>query len=353
YVCRLTGRAVVQRDVGALASENEIRILRIARRHAVLLNVHRMPVVERDLTVHRPAVHAGGAGILLPAAYTIRERVIRRHVIHRGSRLIVPVAPRHAAIARNDRALVRDYEQNVRIVRVYPCLLIIITARRTAHRAPRDTAIFSAPEHRRCTVDDVRIFWIYCDRRKVTATDTHEWTRIQHRIRRCPWIVRISRCECPVLACIGRLVETNRSSRSTASWCCGPGCACHHRIDGTRRAHRDTEIRFDYPYRKSIRELLPRGAAIRRLEDSALRAAELRAFDVTLLLLPERSVNDVRILWIDANVVAAHVLILVKHLLESLAAISRAEYSALRIRTVGMAKRSDEEPIRICGIDLD
>src|SRR6185312_6113115 len=175
---------------------------------------------------------------------------------------------------------------------------IIITARRTAHRAPCDTAIFSAPEHRRCTVDDVRIFWIYCDRRKVTAADTDEWTRIQHRIRRCPWIVRISRRKCPVLACIGRLVETNRSSCSTASWCCGPGCARHHRIDGIRRAHRDTEIRFDHPCWKSIRELLPRGAAVSRFEDSPFRTAELRAFDVTLLLLPECSVNDVRILRI-------------------------------------------------------
>src|SRR6185312_7709126 len=154
-------------------------------------------------------------------------------------------------------------------------------------------------------------------------------------------------------ACIGRLVETNRSSRSTASWCCGPGCARHHRIDGIRRAHRDTEIRFDHPCWKSIRELLPRGAAVSRLEDSPFRTAELRAFDVTLLLLPECSVNDVRILRIDANVVAAHVLVLVKHLLESLAAISRAEYSALGIWTVGMAKCSNEEPVRIRGIDLD
>ena len=53
------GDAIVERDDRALAAEHAIGILRIGRGLAVFLDVHRMPVVERDLAVvRRLSTHA-------------------------------------------------------------------------------------------------------------------------------------------------------------------------------------------------------------------------------------------------------------------------------------------------------
>ena len=128
------------------------------------------------------------------------------------------------------------------------------------------------------------------------------------------------------------------------------------RVDHLRVARRDREIRLEHA-RQAVRQLLPVRAAVSRLEDAAvvrLRvAAESAAFDVALLLLPERGVDDVRIARIDADVVAADVLVLVENLLECRAAVGRAEDAALGVRAVRMAERRDEQPIRIARIDLD
>ena len=102
--------------------------------------------------------------------------------------------------------------------------------------------------------------------------------------------------------------------------------------------------------RQAVRQLLPGRAAVGRLEDAAVvRRVPPNApfFDEALLLLPERRVDDVRIARIDADVVAADVLVLVEHLLERRAAVGRAEDAALGVRTVRMAERRDEQPIRI------
>ncbi len=90
---RLARAAIVARDVGARAPEHHIGIARIGRRDAVLLNVGRVPVVERDLAVVGAARHAEGTRVLLAAAHAIRERIVRRHVIDGRRRLRVPVAP--------------------------------------------------------------------------------------------------------------------------------------------------------------------------------------------------------------------------------------------------------------------
>ena len=89
------------------------------------------------------------------------------------------------------------------------------------------------------------------------------------------------------------------------------------------------------------------------LKMPAAGAAESRALDETLLLLPERGIHDVRIARIDPHVVAARVLVLVEHLLERPAAVRGSEDAALRVRPVGMAERRDEDPVRVAGVDVD
>ena len=85
--------------------------------------------MERDLSVGRAAVNATRTRILLAPAYSVRECVVSGDVIHRRSRLRVPIAPRHAAVGRDDSALVGDGEDDVGVVRIDPDALVIIAAR--------------------------------------------------------------------------------------------------------------------------------------------------------------------------------------------------------------------------------
>ncbi len=179
-----------------------------------------MPVVERDLAVVAAAVDARRARVLLSAAQAIRERVVGRDVVHRGRRLRVPVAPRLAAIGRDDAALVGDDEQDVRVVGIDPDLLIVVAAGRAAHGRPREAAVLGAPEHGRAAVDDVLVLRIDGDGRQIAAADAPERTRVlleattaAAAASAAPATGGDRRIEHgrPVLAAVGGLVEGDRS----------------------------------------------------------------------------------------------------------------------------------------------
>ncbi len=121
----------------------------------------------------RLATHAR-PGVLLAAADVVREVVVDRDVIHRRRRLRVPVAPRRAAIRRDNGALVRYEQHDVRIVRIDPALLVVVAARCTAHGTPGPAAVFAAPEHGRATVDHVGVLRIDCERVEIAAADATE-----------------------------------------------------------------------------------------------------------------------------------------------------------------------------------
>src|SRR5205807_7937922 len=101
-------------------------------RVAVLLHADRVPVAVRDLAIVAPAVHAGGAALLLAAAHAVRERVVGVDVVELRGRLVVPGAPRHAAVQRDDGPLIGADEDRLRVVRIDPDAVIVIAARRAA-----------------------------------------------------------------------------------------------------------------------------------------------------------------------------------------------------------------------------
>src|SRR4026207_23549 len=100
-----------------------------------------MPFAERDHPVVAAARDAGRSALLLPAAHAIRKRIVRVDVIHLRRRLVVPGAPRLAAVDADDGALVTRHGDDVRVDRTDPCPLIVVAARRTAERLPRLAAI--------------------------------------------------------------------------------------------------------------------------------------------------------------------------------------------------------------------
>ena len=104
---------------------------------------------------------------------------------------------------------------------------------------------------------------------------------------------------------------------------------------------------------QSLRQLLPRRAAVGGLEDPAVRALPRAVLPRTLPLLPHRRVDDVRVRGIDVDVLAAGVLVLEQHALEGAAAVGRAKDAALLIRPVRMAERRDEQPVRVPRVDRE
>src|SRR6185436_1766462 len=102
---------------------------------------------------------------------------------------------------------------------------------------------------------------------------------------------------------------------------------------------------------QSLLQLLPRGAAVGRLEDAAVGALPGAVLPWPLPLLPHRRVDDVGVRRIDVDILAAGVDVLEQHALEALAAVGRSKDAALFIGAVGMAERGDEDPVRVARID--
>src|SRR5438067_5098093 len=91
-----------------------------------------------------------------------------------------------------------------------------------------------------------------------------------------------------------------------------------------------------------------RAAIVRAIETAAGAAVRKRPRHATSL--PERSENDIRILRIECDVDPAGVFIFIENLLPGLPAVNGAKDAALGIWTVRMAKRGDENAVRILGI---
>src|SRR6185437_9090571 len=281
------------------------------------------------------------------------ECIVRSHVVHRTGELVVPSAPRLAAVGGDGGALVDHDEDDVGVVWVDPGFLVVIPVRAAAHGGPGHAAILGTPEHGGRGIDHVRVLAVDGKGRQVAATDARGRARIEHGIRRRGGVGRITRGEVPVRATVAGLVELHGPGRAFLRRRHLAGRARHHGIDDIRIARGDAEVGLDHAGRQAVGQFFPGAAAVRGLEDAAFGAAELLAFDVALLLLPQPGIDDVRVAGIDAHVVAADVLVLVQHFLEGLATVGRAEDAALLVRAVGMAKRGDEQAIRVVRVDRD
>ena len=172
---RLTGAPIESRQ---FATVNCVRIERIGHHVAVFLGRDRSPVAKRDLAFVATAADSNRAAFLLPAVKTIRKCIVRADVIQLGSRLIIPRAPRCSAVDRDNRALVRAEEDDVRIIWVDPDVLIIVAARRTAPAIPRLATVCRFPTDDAGRVNDLRIFWIKAHDRQIAAADAEARARI-------------------------------------------------------------------------------------------------------------------------------------------------------------------------------
>src|ERR1700734_2767460 len=97
---------------------------------AVLLGAGSIPVALRGLTPVAAANHARRTALLLAAADPIREPPVGIYMVHLRGRLVVPRAPRGAAVHGDRRALIGRKRDDLWIARIDPDRMIVVAAGR-------------------------------------------------------------------------------------------------------------------------------------------------------------------------------------------------------------------------------
>ncbi len=296
---------------------------RVGRRVAVLLDADRMPVAKRDLAVVAAARDAGRARLLLSAVQPVRKAVVGRDVKHLRRGLVVPGAPRGAAVHRDRAALIRGDQHHVRVVRVDPDRVVVVAARRTLPRRERPPAVTRLVRGRVRRVDDVGVLRVDADVGEVVAAAPHARLVVHAR---------------PAGAgVVGPIDAADLARRG------------HPRVDAIRVARGDPDADAAQPLRRrreAARQRLPRRAAVGGLEQAARRP------DVGVVVLPralagrpERRVHRLRVRRVEREIDRAGVLVFVENLLPGLSAVERAEHAALVVRTVRVAERGHEDAV--------
>src|SRR5262249_3529377 len=102
-VLRLTGRPIVLR---ALAAVGDVRIRGVGGAVPVLSTAAVCQIAVGVRALLAPRGSPGRAALLLPAVDPVRPAVVGDDVIHLRRRLVVPTAPRLAAVDGDRRALI-------------------------------------------------------------------------------------------------------------------------------------------------------------------------------------------------------------------------------------------------------
>src|SRR5262249_37907943 len=140
-ILHLTGAAI---KTGQFTAINDIGVQWIGRDIAPFFGGHRLPIAPDDRAVITATGDTGGTALLLRAIYPIWKLIIGDDVIELRGRLIVQTAPGLTAIDRDNHTLIGGQQNDVRIIRIDPEAMIIITAGRAFYRGECLAAITGA-----------------------------------------------------------------------------------------------------------------------------------------------------------------------------------------------------------------
>ena len=129
YGCDLTGGLIEPHDrTVPSAAIHEIGIGRIGSDKGVFKAANRVPILSENLAIVASAQNARGPAVLLGCINTIRKRVVGGDVIKLPRRLVIPGAPRPAAIDADDGPLVHTQNHARRIFGINPKDVKVISA---------------------------------------------------------------------------------------------------------------------------------------------------------------------------------------------------------------------------------
>ena len=209
--------------------------------------------------------------------------------------------------------------------------MIIITPGRAFERNPVLAAVHRLHRDRGRHDQNIRISRINDRIWQITPTDSRSGTSVVGDLG-----PRLARVVAAVDAHGGR-------------WSVG----CYRRVQPLRVARRDRQVHLIDGRGKTVGERLPRLAAVGGFEKTTTASRPRRVLPRTLALLPEVRVDDLRIIRVDVDVVAAGVLVALENGLERLSAVEAAVDAAFPARSIRVAEDGDEDPERIDRIDGD
>jgi hypothetical protein len=267
--------------------------------------------------------------LLLPAADAVGKRAVGAHVVELRGRLVVPAAPRLAAVDADDRPLVGGEDHHVGAVGVDPDPLVVVAPRRAAKGRERLPAVRRLPGHDRGDEDRVGVRRVHAHLGRVVRARDH---------------ARVGVDAPPALPGVVRAVDT------------GPLPRLHGRVHPPRIAGSDRDPDPAEALREGGQAGLdrpPAVSAVRRLVEPAALAGEDPVLPRSLPRLPEDGIHRVRVAGAEGHVGRADVLVDVEELLERLAAVCRAVDPPLLVRTVRVAEDRHEEPLLVLRVHDD
>src|SRR6185312_129781 len=154
----LAGARVPAADPAAEAGAvDDVRVGWVGNVVVALVAAHRVPVAPRDLAVITSAGDGDGAAVLLARIDPVGEAVVGGEVIELAGRLVVPTAPRAAAVDGDRRALVGPLGDMAGILRVDPDRVIIVAAGASAKDIAGRAAAGAAADRLAGQINDVRV----------------------------------------------------------------------------------------------------------------------------------------------------------------------------------------------------
>src|SRR5579872_7067476 len=157
-VCDLPGTRVPAADVAAKPGPvDDVGIGWIWNIVVALVAANRMPVTPADRPVVAATRDRDGAAVLLAGIDPIREAVVRCEMIELAGRLVVPAAPRAAAVDADRRALVGAFGEVPGILGIDPQPMIVVAPWAAAEYVAFCAAPGAAANRLSCQVDDIRV----------------------------------------------------------------------------------------------------------------------------------------------------------------------------------------------------
>src|SRR4029079_9314772 len=131
----------------------------------------RVPVAEGNFAVRSAARDSNRTALLLSAVEPIGKRIVRTVLIKLCVRLVIPGPPGRAAVHCDDRPLVAGEQNDLRVARIDPNVLIIVTTRGAAPAIPGLAAISRSPTNYAGRINDLRVLGIEPHDWQVAAAD--------------------------------------------------------------------------------------------------------------------------------------------------------------------------------------
>ena len=155
---------------GNFSAVNNVRVKWVSRHVTILFRTHGMPFSERHLPIISPRCNAHRATFLLPTIDVVRKIIVCGNVIKLSGGLIVPRTKRLTTIHRHDCALVAGYQNDVRIIRIYPNSVVIVPARCAPKSRPIFATVHGFPSNYVSSIDNIGIFRVNFHFRKITSS---------------------------------------------------------------------------------------------------------------------------------------------------------------------------------------